>query len=463
MGRSGEGGVTGLLQTVVAAMAIAHGAVAQPMDDGSGRGRLELHASSQVGRSALFAAQSGGLDDEPLDGEPVDLEPVAQDPIDTADEEALDQGSPPDDDEDLDQGPAPAASSAIDEEPLDQGPPPTTSAPPPAATSTVPVQAAPPAAPAPVVAPAAIPAEPTGGKPIVSSPKPTWPFDDGGGVFVNAGFGPGEASAEQGFDSCKQRVSNGRAYVGVNCSGADVVSGFTPPPWLVASAEAAQTVIRPASALSLSEWQPGSSPSAANTANAAESTNDGNTVYKEGKSRTRTRTVTINEDGDTVAEDDRGNDDNGAATRSDRSNRNESAQAATNTNETDNRGNGNNRNNGGNDNGGKASSQQKSGKADKNRTNASKKKDRRADRKKARKQDRRAERQEKRQDERRADQQDRRASAATERGSTKASQRAANNRAECRNGGSDDAGKRNGDTKDRQRACRSEARTASDS
>lgn len=452
-GRVGEGGVTGLLQAVVAAMAIAHGAVAQPIDDGSGRDRPELDASSQVGRTALFAAQTGGPDDEPLDGQPVDRQPAAQEPAiaPAADAENLDQGAPLDDAENLDQGPVAAAPSGADEELLDQGPPPTTSAPVPAAAAAAPVPAAPPAASAPAPATEA-PVDygyPTGGKPVASAPKSTWPFDSGGGVFVNAGFGPSEASAAQGFDSCKQRVSNGRAYVGVNCAGADVVSGFTPPPWQTGTVEAAQTVIRPASALSPSEWQPSSSPGAANPDNAAESTNAGNAVFKEGKSRTRTRTITMDEDGDAVAEDDRGDDGNGASTRSSRTNKDTSQQPA-------NRNNGSNGGNG-NNNGNKASSEQKAGESGKKDKSKSKKKDRRADRKKAKQQDRRTERQATRQDERRAEGQDRRAANDDERGSASPNKRSANDRASCRDRAGD------GGNNERTPACRDQKRTSSDS
>ena len=53
-------------------------------------------------------------------------------------------------------------------------------------------------------------------------------------MFVNAGFGPGEAGQSVGIDTCENRVVNGRAYVGVHCSGGNLVTGFTPPFWATA-------------------------------------------------------------------------------------------------------------------------------------------------------------------------------------------------------------------------------------
>jgi hypothetical protein len=342
--------VTRLAQALMAALLGAQGAAAIGADVPAGNALA--FAPVRVESTASLAAQADDADDEQLDGNPAQPTPTPEPAA------AADGSAAPADDEPLDQGPPPAA--ATDDEPLDQGPPPVAPAAAPAPTSA-PVPAPPPAAAAPTPSPGdpGVPVHPVGG--VIYVPftkaypvKSTWPFDDGGGVFVNAGFGPGEEFGADGFDSCSGQVSNGRAYVGVGCDGADVVAGFTPPPWLAdGEATAAQrSVLRPsASSLAPSQSIPISAPTATTPRDDAADA-DGNTVVKEGRNRTRTRTVTVERDGDAVTQENGGGNgqaenrsaDNGATQTSRERN---SAGGGNDNNNGSGGGNGNNNGNAG--------------------------------------------------------------------------------------------------------------------
>jgi hypothetical protein len=196
-----------------------------------GKALLGAALLAQLATPAGLAAPAG--ESSPV--MPVAMLDAQEDPAARDDEEMLDEpaaeaaqattAAPEDDTETLDTQPRPA----------DSPPAPVSAAPAPAAgpVPAPPVEPAPAAAPAPVAAapvPAAA-ADSYGDSYGDSYSGPPWPFNTGGSVYVNAGYGPGEANAAAGFNTCKYRVSNGRAYVGVHCSGGDLVSGFTPPPW----------------------------------------------------------------------------------------------------------------------------------------------------------------------------------------------------------------------------------------
>lgn len=211
-------------------------------------------ALSPVQPLALLDAQEmpPPPDDEPLDQEnpaadqpPVDQQPAEQ-PAPDAEAQipagATDTQAPVDDTELGDQG----------GRPVDQ---PTVSVP--GGSEPVPADASGPGS---TVDVTPVPAGPVAAEPVPAGPvdvtvgdsysqwdsygytdsyEQSWPFMYGGSVFVNAGYGPGEANAETGYDSCENRVTNGRAYVGVHCDGGNVVAGFTPPPWAVTATPAA--------------------------------------------------------------------------------------------------------------------------------------------------------------------------------------------------------------------------------
>lgn len=197
----------------------------------------------------LMAAQAGP-DDEPLDAvvtptpeAQAEVPPIEPTPVPSTDTEMLDAG-------------------AADQEMLDQGQAATTDTGQPTDLTVPPIDET-----APV----------DGSTPTDTAPTDSaWPATEEGGVFVNGGYGPGEANAADGFDSCKSKVQNGRAYVGVHCAAGKVVVGFVPPAWMT---DATQT---DPNANPVPEPQPTALAQGVNV---------------EGRSRTREKTTTITRNG----------------------------------------------------------------------------------------------------------------------------------------------------------------------
>ncbi len=245
-------------------------------------------------------------DDEPLDTEGIPGDGAGETtsaPDSEIPQAAPDTQAPVDDTEPGDQGsrpveqpaPAPAPAPAPDPAPVAE-PAPAAPVAEPVPVSTGPVAAEPvPAGPA----YAAVDSYSSGDSyASVETAEATWPFMYGGSVFLNAGYGPGEANAAEGYDSCEIRTTNGRAYVGVHCSDGDLVAGFTPPPW------ESQTTPVPGSGIANTSgnddfWSrvTGESgairvpvPSATTAAQPA--------TVVEGRSRDRTKTVTVTRNGE---------------------------------------------------------------------------------------------------------------------------------------------------------------------
>ncbi|MCC6313729.1 MAG: hypothetical protein IT337_06925 [Thermomicrobiales bacterium] len=251
------------------------------------------------------------------------------------------------DEEDLDREPRTSATAGgTDVEPLDQG------APPAAPAAAEPVSAAAPAAAAPLAS------EPVQSGETSAPAEPTtaglgWPFNkkEGGGVFVNAGFGPGEASSGQGVQTCSVRAVNGRAYSGSGCSGADVVAGFTKEAGIAVSDVAAtgKTDIGDLAAMGIADVIPNldntssteappssrSTPSGSGARNSDRTTvsrtpgsisnpND-DAIIVTGPSQTTTRTTTRNEDGTTVTDTAQGAKNQTKTPKSDKASNDENA------------------------------------------------------------------------------------------------------------------------------------------
>ncbi|MFM9108705.1 MAG: hypothetical protein ACKOWF_18615, partial [Chloroflexota bacterium] len=269
------------------------------------------HLVTSAQPSALLDAQESppSPDDEPLD-QPVEQPPADQQPAEQPPADQQPAGPPasqaPEDDTELgDQGSRPVATAAPGGEPA----PPAVESPVADAVPAGPVAAEPvPAGPAPV---SVGDSYASGGISDSYSPgylaaEDQWPFSSGGGsVYLNAGYGPGEANAETGYDSCEHQVTNGRAYVGIHCDAGRVVAGFTPPPWAAAPAPESGLFNGNDDFWSRVTGEGGiikvPVPGAADAP-------DGTTVI-EGRSRERTKTVTITRNGvsETVERAGRGN------------------------------------------------------------------------------------------------------------------------------------------------------------